>query len=115
MTPTQVVVHAAESGKEVIDSDGRRIHVKRLLALDKLRLFKAVGPSLAQNEPYLGMAVLASSVTSIDGVPIPPPVNETHIEGMVSRLGDAGLTAVAAGLAEMASCDAARSREFAGN
>lgn len=115
MTPTHVIMNAADSAKELVDSGGRRICIKRLSALDKLRLFKAVGSSLAQNEPYLGMAVLASCVTSIDGVPIPPPVNETHIEGMVSRLGEAGLSAVASGLAEMASGDGAGAKEFAGN
>ena len=109
------MVLAAEKSIEVVDADGRRIHIKRLSALDKLRLFKAVGPSLAQNEPYLGLAVLASSVTSIDGVPMPPPVNETHIEGMVSRLGDAGLAAVASGLSEIANSGERTSKDLAGN
>lgn len=73
---------------------GRKLTIKRLDALDKLRLFKAAGPELAQNEPYLGMAVFAYSVTAIDDVPIPPPVNEGQIEQAVQRLGEEGLAAV---------------------
>jgi hypothetical protein len=67
-------------------------------ALDKLRLFKAAGPVLAQNEPWLGMAFLACSVVAIDGVPVPTPANETQIEAMVARLGDAGVATVAGAL-----------------
>jgi hypothetical protein len=66
-----------------------------MASLDKLRLFKAAGPSLAQNQPWLGMAMLACSVAEIDGVPVPQPTNEQQIEQMVARLGDHGISAVA--------------------
>jgi hypothetical protein len=66
-----------------------------MTSLDKLRLFKAAGPGLAQNQPWLGMAMLACSVTEIDSVPIPQPANEQQIEAMVARLGDHGISAVA--------------------
>ena len=46
---------------------------------------------LAQNQPWLGMAVLACSVTAIDDVPVPAPTTEQQIEAMVARLGDAGI------------------------
>jgi hypothetical protein len=45
------------------------------------------------------MAVLAASVAAIDDVPVPAPASEGHIEALVSRLGDPGLSAVASGLA----------------
>ena len=48
--------------QSVTDSDGRRLTLRRLTALDRLRLFKAAGPVLAQNQPWLGMALLACSV-----------------------------------------------------
>ena len=70
-----------------------------MTALDKLRLFKAAGPVLAQNRPWLGMALLACSVTAIDDVPVPPPANEQQIEALVARLGDAGIAAAATALA----------------
>ena len=77
----------------VTDRLGRRLTIRRLTSLDKLRLFKAAGPILAQNQPWLGMAVLACSVAEIDNVPVPPPGNEQQIEvygRTVGRFGDCG-------------------------
>ena len=85
--------------QSLTDSEGRRINIRRLSALDKLRLFKAAGPILAQNHLWLGMATLACSVTSIDDIPIPTPTTEAQIESLVSRLGDTGIAAVALALA----------------
>ena len=82
----------------VTDATGRTLHVRRLNALDKLRLFKAVGPTLAQNGPYLGMAVLACAVTEVDGVPMPVPASEAQIEAAIARLGDAGIEATSTAL-----------------
>lgn len=96
MTPSSTIILGATSGSVVSDTEGRRIAVRRLTALDKLRLFKAAGPVLSQNQLWLGMAVLAYSVTAIDDVPVPVPSNEVQIEAIVSRLGDAGINAVAA-------------------
>lgn len=79
----------------VTDADGRRLELRALTALDKLRLFKAAGPVLSRNEPWLGMALLASAVSAIDDVPVPMPADERGIEALVRRLGDAGLAAVA--------------------
>lgn len=98
MTPTETVLAGTGELPEVSDAGGRRITLRRLSALDKLRLFKAAGPVLAQNQPWLGMAVLACSVTAIDGVPVPAPVTEPQIEAMVARLGDPGIEAIAAAL-----------------
>ena len=97
MTPSEAVLTAA-AAPTITDATGRRIALRRLTALDKLRLFKAAGSELSQNQPWLGMAVLACSVTSIDDVPVPPPMTEQQIESMISRLGDAGVAAVAAAL-----------------
>jgi len=97
-SPSARIVAAAQEVTTVTDAHGRKLNLQRLDALDKLRLFKAVGSTLAQNQPYLGMALLACSVVAIDDVPYPRPVNEVLIEHMVQRLGDAGLAAVAAAL-----------------
>jgi len=83
----------------VQDPQGRRLELRKLTALDKLRLFKAAGPHLAHNQPWLGMAVLACSVAAIDSVPVPMPGTEASIEALVARLGDGGIAAVAAALA----------------
>ena len=83
---------------QVSDREGRLLTLRRMGALDRLRLFKAIGPVLAQNPPYLGMAMLASSVAAIDDVPVPAPGTEAQIEALISRLGDSGIAAVADGL-----------------
>lgn len=95
MTPSQSIVREAVKTLTAIDRKGRRLMLRRLTALDTLRLFKAAGPVLAQNEPWLSMAGLAFSVLEIDGVPVPSPVTEQQIEGLIDRLGDEGLAAVA--------------------
>ena len=97
-TPSARLVTAAQAAPEVTDGRGRVLTLRRLTALDKLRLFKAAGPLLAQNQPWLGMAVLACSVAAVDDVPVPPPVTEGQIEALVARLGDDGLAAAATAL-----------------
>lgn len=96
MTPTETLTTQLE--RVIIDSQGRRLSLRRLTALDRLRLFKAAGPTLSQNDRWLGMAMLAVSVTTIDDIPIPQPGTEPQIEALVERLGDAGIAAVASAL-----------------
>ena len=87
------------------DRLGRELAVRRLTALDRLRLFKAIGAQLAENAPYLGMAILASSVIAIDGVPVPPPATEAQLEGAVQRLGDDGMDAIGRAFEQMAASE----------
>lgn len=112
-TPSARLVAAAQAAPTVTDGRGRVLSLRRLTALDKLRLFKAAGPLLAQNQPWLGMAVLACSVAAVDEVPVPPAVTEGQIEALVARLGDDGLAAVAAALDDGAA--PANGGELAGN
>lgn len=98
-SPSQRIVAEASREFEVTDALGRVLRVRRPGALDRLRLFKAVGPALAGNERYVGYAMLAMCVSCIEGVPQPPPVNEAQLESLVQRLGDAGMIAVGQGLA----------------
>ncbi len=98
MGPASGIVAAAAAANVATTAEGTRLTLRRLNALDKLRLFKAAGPLLSQNEPWLGMALLASSVVAIDDVPVPLPATEQQIEAMVARLGDAGIAAVAAAM-----------------
>ena len=79
----------------VTDKTGRTLSVRELSMLDRLRLFKVLGPYLSLNEAYVGLAALAASVTTIDGVPLPFPNGEAAVENAVERLGEAGLEAAA--------------------
>jgi len=98
-SPTRIHLATVTALQTISDSEGQRITIRRLSALDKLRLFKAAGPTLAQNHLWLGMATLACSVSAINDVPVPMPTNELQVEALVSRLGDSGITAIAGALA----------------
>ena len=113
-TPSGRILDDAQAAPVAVDAEGRRIALRRLTALDKLRLFEAAGPELARNDHWIGMAALVVSVTAIDEVPVPVPTSKQAIEGVVRRLGDDGIAAVAAALAE-AVPDAASVKALAGN
>jgi len=98
MTPTDNVLNAANQCFTATASDGRVVVARKLTALDKLRVLKAAGPVLADNQAWLGVAMLAASVSEIDGIPVPRPVSEQQIEALVGRLGDPGLDAAASAL-----------------
>jgi hypothetical protein len=113
--PTAQIVAGAGQPSVVTDAQGRRLSLRRMNALDKLRLFKAAGPVLSQNEPWLGMALLACSVLAIDDVPVPVPGNEQQIEALVARLGDSGIAAAAAALGARETADHQAMVASAGN
>jgi hypothetical protein len=94
MTPTQSFVAAAQRSWDVRDALGRVLTVHHISALDRLKLFKAVPPYLAQNDLYLGQACLAFAVSAIDGVPFPQPTNEPQIDSAIERLGNEGIDAI---------------------
>jgi hypothetical protein len=95
MTPSGRLLAEAGRSHTAIDAAGRTLTFRRLDALDRLRLFKALGAELSLNAPYLGMALLVCSVTAIDDVPVPPPVTEEQLESLARRLGDEGIAAIA--------------------
>lgn len=92
---TATVMDVTSPPRQITDGAGRRLVLRQITALDKLRLLKAAGPELSFNQPWLSLALMASSVSAIDDVPVPFPANETQIESLVSRLGDTGLDAIA--------------------
>jgi hypothetical protein len=95
MTPSETIIRDTLKTINAVDRGGRRLALRRLTALDTLRLFKAAGPVLAQNEPWLSLAGLAFTVLEIDGIPVPQPVTESQIEILIERLGDDGLATIA--------------------
>lgn len=76
------------------DSRGRRIAIRKMGPLDRMRLFKAIGPANSKIEEYVGYAQMAYSVAEIDGEMIPPFTSELQCEAMVQRLGDEGFEAI---------------------
>ena len=93
-SPSERIFAEARAVTVVKDVQGRALEVRRPGALDRLRLFKALGPSLSRNDRYLGYAMLAMCVACIGETPVPQPGNEAQLEALIERLGDAGLVAV---------------------
>ena len=83
MNPSERIVCATARTSEIRDTLGRRLVLRQLNAVDRLRLFKALGPSLSENAAYLGLALLAVSVSSMDDVPLPAPGSEAQLEALV--------------------------------
>ncbi|MGH9208045.1 MAG: hypothetical protein ACRD1G_16060 [Acidimicrobiales bacterium] len=115
MLPSETIVASSVAAEAVTDGQGRRIALRRMTVLDKLRLFKAAGPLLSQNGPWLGVALLACSVTAIDDIPVPMPANEQQIEALVARLGDLGIAAAATALSAVSEPAPETMRQDAGN
>lgn len=91
----------ADGNIEVTDSRGRIIVVKKLSALDKMRLTRIVGADGSMNQAYMGYAVTAASVVSIDGDPEPFPKSIQAIEAIVAQLDDDGLNVVSNAIGEL--------------
>jgi len=115
MTPSAKIIAQASDAPSVVDGLGRRLTLRRLTALDKMRLFKAAGPELALNQSWLAMAILASSAIAIDDIPIPSPSTESQIETLVGRLGDSGIEAIARALESQSDADEVEQVTNAGN
>ena len=115
MTPSETIIASTASAQVVTDDGGRKLALRRMTVLDKLRLFKAAGSQLSQNGPWLGIALLACSITEIDDVPVPMPGNEQQIEALVARLGDEGIAAAAKALSNAPEPMLEMMRQEAGN
>jgi hypothetical protein len=82
----------------VTDKIGRKIQLRRVGVLEQLRLYKALGPELSLNGPYMDLAIIVASVAMIDEIPVPFPANESSVEVLLERLGKDGVAAVDAAL-----------------
>ena len=93
-TPTAKVIDAAAASTAVVDADGRSITFKKLDALDRMELAGIVGGDNAVNQAYMLYAVIAASITMIDGTPYAPPANLVALKARVRLMGDAGFDAI---------------------
>jgi hypothetical protein len=84
----------------VTDSLGRIIFFRKITALDRLRIFEALGAELSENQNYLAHALIAASVTKINTLDQPFPRSKRAIENVVDSLGDEGFQAVSQGYSD---------------
>lgn len=83
----------------VMDKAGRRIQLRRIGVLEQLRLFKALGPQLSVNVPYMHGALIAAAVSMIDDVPLPFPTSEAGLEAALERIGLDAMPVIAQAMA----------------
>ena len=98
--PAKVAINADKTAT-VTDDLGRVIKVKKLSALRRMQLFRAIGPEASENGQYLGHAALAASVVEFNGDAVPFPSSLAALEALVSRLDDEGLAAAAQGISAL--------------
>jgi hypothetical protein len=84
----------------VQDVRGRSIEVKKLKTLDRMKVLELIGADNSMNDRYLGFAILAYSVVSIDGSPVPRANSKMALEATVQLLDDDGFDAVSEGIAK---------------
>jgi hypothetical protein len=103
-TPSEIVAGSANDTATAVDAKGRAITVKRLNALQYYRLTKAMGPT-ATNAATMDLAVIASSVQSIDDDTVLPPGTELQVEHLMQRLDFHGLSAAGEALKKLSEAD----------
>lgn len=97
-TPSAAIVRQAQQAETVTDSRGRVITFKKLSMLELMDVQEAAGAQLAANQSWMAMAMMAYSVTSIDGERVIRPQTKNQIRALVQRLGDEGMGALFAKL-----------------
>jgi hypothetical protein len=83
-----------ENDDTITTADGRVLKLRKLKALDQVRLLRAIGAEQSSNQPYVRIVEAAASIESVDGIPNPIPRTESQIDAMIGRIGDEGLNAV---------------------
>ena len=86
----------------VVDSEGRIIEVRKISAVNMMKLYAAAGPEKSEVDRYMGYAILASSVFAIDDKKLPFPRSAGEVESVVANIGEEGLEAVATALKALA-------------
>ncbi len=71
----------------VTDNAGRKLQLRRIGVVEQMRLFKALGPELSANAPYMHGALIGAAVAMIDAVPMPFPASEAGLEAALERIG----------------------------
>jgi len=98
-TPSEEVVAKAITEVNVIDASGRSITLKRPGVLAQFRLVEMLGDS-ASNQSYVGMVLPLIYVAAIDGDPVSRITTKVGLEGLIQRLDEEGVVAVAQGVQE---------------
>jgi hypothetical protein len=93
--PVSRVVNDANINAVVEDARGREIAVRFPGSFLRMRLARYVGAELQNNQEWWGNAIVALAVTAIGELPIPEARTADAVEGIIYKLDDDGMVAVA--------------------
>ena len=77
----------------ITDARGRKIAIHKLTPVERLTLFETLGAALSDNTRYLGYAMSAACVDTVDGVRHVID-SKKAVVALVRELADAGLDAI---------------------
>jgi hypothetical protein len=100
-SPVNRVTILDDRHASVRDKRGRTIKVRRLGAIDLMRLFKVAGAEHSENRQYMFFAQLAVAVEELNGDHVPFPMTPAQLDAIVGRLDMDGLDAVGDALTEL--------------
>lgn len=96
-TPSAQVVAQAATEATVTDAKGRSILLKKPGVLAQFKLVELLGEA-ALNQVYINMVLPLIYVAAIDGDPVSRITTKVGLEGLIQRLDEEGVTAVAEGV-----------------
>ena len=91
--PASRVTVIDERHASVVDSKGRTIKVRKLSALDRVKLFRALGATDSENRMLGSYAATAAAVVELEGAPVPFPLTSLQLDALIGRLDEHGLEA----------------------
>ncbi len=100
--PRSAVTVIDERHATVTDTAGRTIKVRRLSALDRVRLFRAMGATDSENRLLQSYGATAAAVVEIDGRAVIFPQSNIQLDALIGRLDEHGLAAAIEGLLALA-------------
>ncbi len=92
-TETQRVLKEANQTETLTDAEGQEIEVRRLSRRELMRCMRMWGPP-CNVESWLGMAIIAASVRTLGGKPLPLPASPEAVEAVAEMMGPAATKAV---------------------
>lgn len=85
---------------EVVLADGRKMTFEKPDILTRMALYEVLDPKACRNAQYLGTAIVAASVLTINGVPVEPISDRNTMFRILKQIGEDGLIAVSEAIAK---------------
>jgi len=99
--PSEKLTTSVFDGKEIVDSLGRKLTLKKPDILDLYDLMSAIADD-SKSQFCQGMAMNTLYIALIDGQPIEPPKSYREFRAVLKRIGEEGLSAIMKFMEELA-------------